>query len=242
MRLQVSCDAQQSAACGKMEVSMDIDDFYENTDNLQNTDGQPDVSKADEPAADGNNKKKKKDENMTLYDWVQCLVGALVIGILVFMFVGRVIGVDGTSMYPTLHDYDKLIISNVFYKPDNGDIVVLQTDTFGEDPIVKRVIATEGQTVDIDFNEGIVYVDGVALDEPYVNSPTNKREDFNGAVTVPEGCIFVMGDNRNASTDSRSNSVGMVDERCVIGKVYVVAIPGSSEGDPMDWSRFGNVY
>jgi len=187
-------------------------------------------------------KKKKNDEKMTLFDWVQCLVSALVIGILVFMFVGRVIGVSGSSMYPTLHDTDKLIISNLFYEPEVGDIVVLQTDSFSTEPIVKRVIATEGQTVDIDFTRGIVYVDGVALDEPYTNCPTNDRQDFGGEITVPAGCIFVMGDNRNASTDSRTDSIGMVDKRCVIGKAYMIIIPGSTEDDPFEISRFGSVY
>lgn len=186
--------------------------------------------------------KKKNDEKMTLFDWVQCLVGALVIGILAFMFIGRVIGVSGSSMYPTLHDTDKLIISNLFYEPEAGDIVVLQTDSFSADPIVKRVIATEGQTVDIDFANGVVYVDGAPLDEPYTNAPTYDVQDFDGEVTVPEGCIFVMGDNRNGSTDSRTDEIGMVDERCVIGKAYMIIIPGNTEQDPFDITRFGSVY
>ena len=192
------------------------------------------------PAVD--TKKDKKEEKMTLYDWVQCVVGALVIGILLFMFVGRVIGVKGSSMYPTLHDTDRIIISDIMYEPKYGDIVVLQTDTFGPDPIVKRVIATEGQTIDINFDEGVVYVDGEALDEPYTNSPTYNRLDFTGAVTVPEGCIFVMGDNRNRSTDSRASSIGMVDKRCVLGKVYIIAVPGNTEDDPFELSRWGSVY
>ena len=95
------------------------------------------------------------------------------------------------------------------------------------DPIVKRVIATEGQTVDIDFEEGVVYVDGVALDEPYVNSTTNERENFTEPVTVPEGCVFVMGDNRNRSTDSRSAAIGCVDTRYIIGKAPSSGIPAT---------------
>ena len=184
---------------------------------------------------------RRDDGRMELYDWVQCIITALVAGILIFLFVGRVIGVKGPSMMMTLLDGDRLITSNLFYHPQQGDIVVVQTDTFGSEPIVKRVIATEGQTVDIDFTAGIVYVDGKALDEPYVNTPTNLQEDFTGAVTVPEGCLFLMGDNRNSSTDSRDASIGMVDERCVIGKVYFVLIPGSVNGS-RDWSRFGSVY
>lgn len=213
-----------------------MEDKYFQTENVIDENDRKSGQKA-------NRKKNKKDnEKMTLYDWVQCLVGALVIGILVFMFIGRVIGVSGTSMYPTLHDTDKIIISNLFYEPDNGDIVVLQTDSFSEEPIVKRVIATEGQTVDIDFANGVVYVDGVALDEPYTNTPTNDRQDFNGQVTVPEGCVFVMGDNRNGSTDSRTSRIGMVDKRCIIGKVYMIIVPGNSEGEPFEIKRFGSVY
>ena len=94
-----------------------------------------------------------------------------------------------------------------------------------EDTLVKRIIATEGQVVDIDFNEGVVYVDGVALDEPYTNTPTNEREGFTGPVTVPEGYVFVMGDNRNGSTDSRDSRIGLIDERQILGKVVLRVFP-----------------
>lgn len=187
-------------------------------------------------------KKDKDSGGMELYDWVQCLVAALLCGILVFMFVGRIIGVDGSSMFPTLHHTDKIITSNLFYEPDNGDIVVLQTDSFSPDPIVKRIIATEGQTIDIDFYTGTVYVDGEALQEDYIADLTYTPEDFTGEMTVPEGCVFVMGDNRNASTDSRTASIGMVDKRCIIGKVYFILIPGTEADGSRDWSRFGSVY
>lgn len=219
---------------------IDMDDKYpQYEESLENTQT---INRQLTKTVSGKHEKKQSDEKMNMFDWVQCFAMALVVGILIFMFVGRVIGVSGSSMYPTLHDTDKLIISNMFYKPEVGDIVVLQTDSFSEDPIVKRVIATEGQTVDIDFNAGIVYVDGVAQDEPYVNAPTLERQDFDGEVTVPEGCIFVMGDNRNASTDSRTDEIGMVDERCIIGKAYMIIIPGSTEDDPFDIKRFGSVY
>ena len=102
---------------------------------------------------------------------------------------------------------------------------MLRKDTFQKEPIIKRVIATEGQTIDIDFNAGIVYVDGKALDEPYVNSPTNNQLDFTGKVTVPENCVFVMGDNRNDSTDSRSSLIGCVDKRYIMGKVLLRILP-----------------
>lgn len=186
----------------------------------------------------------KDDGRMELYDWVQCIVTALVAGVLVFLFIGRVIGVIGPSMMQTLQQGDRIITSNLFYTPKAGDIVVVKKASFGDEPIVKRVIATGGQTVDIDFEAGVVYVDGTALDEPYTNTPTTLQEDFDGPVTVPEGCLFLMGDNRNSSTDSRSASIGMVDRRCVIGKVLFVLIPGTglTGTDARDWSRFGSVY
>ena len=187
-------------------------------------------------------KDKKDDDKFELYDWVQCVVEVLIIGVLCFMFLFRVIGVDGSSMVPTLRDKDQLIVSRLFYTPKQGDIIVFQTDTFGDDPLVKRIIATEGQSVDIDFNAGIVYVDDVPLDEPYTAELTYARENFEGRVYVPEGCLFVMGDNRNASTDSRSTRVGMVDERCVIGKVYLIAFPGHDSTTKWDPKRIGGVY
>lgn len=181
-------------------------------------------------------------DKMELYDWVQCIISALLCGILIFMFVGRVIGVYGTSMLPTLMHGDMAIISNLLYTPQNGDIVIIQKDSFDEDPIVKRIIATEGQTVDIDFESGIVYVDGKALEEEYVNSLTFTRLDFTGEVTVPENCVFVLGDNRNASNDSRDQNIGMVDERCIIGKVYLIIFPGLDINGERTWDRVGSPY
>ena len=174
---------------------------------------------------------KKKPGGEAL-DWLQCIVSALVAAILIFTFAARTITVVGSSMVPTLEEGNLLIVSRLFYRPKYGDIVVLRKESFMADPIVKRVIATEGQTVDIDFAEGIVYVDGTALDEPYVNSTTNEREDFTEPVTVPEGCVFVMGDNRNRSTDSRSARVGCVDTRYIIGKALLRLAP---------LNRFGRV-
>jgi signal peptidase I len=177
--------------------------------------------------------KKPNKGASELFDWVQCIVTTLVVCILIFVFLGRTVGVNGSSMYRTLEEGDRLIISSLFYTPKYGDIVVLRQESFADYPLVKRVIATEGQTIDIDFEAGIVYVDGVALDEPYTNTPTNEPEDFTDEVTVPEGCIFVMGDNRNRSTDSRTASIGCVDTRCVIGKALFRITP---------ISKFGGIY
>ena len=173
---------------------------------------------------------EKKKTGSELLDWMQCIVSALVIAILLFTFVGRTITVVGSSMVPTLEDGDLLIVSRLFYQPEYGDIVVLRKESFKQEPIVKRVIATAGQTVDIDFVEGIVYVDGVELDEPYINAQTHEPEDFTEPVTVPEGCIFVMGDNRNRSTDSRYAAIGCVDLRYVIGKALIRLAPVTKFG------------
>ena len=152
------------------------------------------------------------------YDWVRTIVFAVVISTLVLLFILRTVSVVGSSMVPTLSDGERVVVSRLFYTPRQGDIVVLRKESFMSEPIVKRVIAVAGQTVDIDFDAGLVYVDGEALEEDYVNSPTLEREDFEGSVTVPEGCVFVMGDNRNRSTDSRDEALGCVDERYIIGK------------------------
>lgn len=194
---------------------------------------------------DGGKVTEKKTEpsgGMELYDWVQCIVTALIFGILLFVFILRVVSVVGTSMYPTLCNGDRIITSNLFYTPKAGDIVVVKKSSFGDEPIVKRVIATAGQTVDIDFTTGTVYVDGAALDEPYTAAPTLSQEDFEGPVTVPEGCVFLMGDNRNDSTDSRSSRIGMVDTRCIIGKVYLIIFPGENKSGVRQFSRIGSAY
>lgn len=165
-----------------------------------------------------------------VYDWIQCIIFALVFCVLLFVFAVRMVNVVGHSMVPTLEQSDKVVISNLFYHPKQGDIVVLRKQTLMEEPIVKRIIATEGQTVDIDFDDGVVYVDGKALDEPYVNEPVHDRENFEGKITVPEGCVFVMGDNRNASTDSRDARLGCVDERYIMGRVYFTLFPVKNIG------------
>lgn len=167
-----------------------------------------------------------------IYDWMQSLVFALIICIIVFVFIFRIVDVSGDSMNPTLLNGDKLVVSDVFYKPKQGDIVIFRKDEYKAEALVKRVIATEGQTIEIDFDRGRVYVDGELLDEPYIAEPTHNQLDFQGPQTVPEGCVFVMGDNRNASSDSRRAQIGMVDERLIVGKVLLRVFPLDSIGVP----------
>ena len=161
-----------------------------------------------------------------LYFWLQALVMALVSLILLFTFVGRVIGVQGSSMVPTLHDKDMLLLQSIGYEPKPGDIVVLTKESFMAQPIVKRVIAVGGQTVDIDYAAGTVAVDGVALEEDYINEAMYELPpDYATHVEVPEGSIFVMGDNRNKSSDSRDPRLGTVDVRYVLGRARFVLLP-----------------
>ena len=187
---------------------------------------------------------QKKEEGRDLYEWTQALVCSVLAVVLLFTFVVRLIGVDGHSMVPTLQDGDRLLVLTALWDSDYeyGDIVVLRKEIFLEEPIVKRVIATEGQTVDIDFASGSVYVDGELLEEDYINEPTYVDEGTQFPLTVPEGSIFVMGDNRNHSSDSRSSDLGTVDTRYVIGKAVFLLFPGADEGTARrDFGRIGPI-
>ena len=175
---------------------------------------------------------EKNSKRIEIYEWIQCIAVALIVCVVLFTFFVRMVDVSGWSMYPTLEDKDKMLVTNIFYTPKQGDIVVFQKDEYADYALVKRVIATEGQTVEIDFDRHIVYVDGVALDEPYIAEPTANKIDFKGLQVVPEGCVFVMGDNRNDSTDSRDERIGMVDTRNIIGKTVCIVFPFNHIGSP----------
>ena len=184
-----------------------------------------------------------KKQNFTLY--IHDLVYMLAAVMLVLMVFFRIIIVDGPSMQNTLQNGDyMLLVSNLFCGEfEAGDVVVISQHTYEDGkPIVKRIIATEGQTVDIDFENGIVYVDGVALDEPYISTQTKLREGAEFPQTVEEGCVFVLGDNRMNSRDSRYPGIGQIDTRELLGKVVFLMFPGtgySSAG--RDFSRIGVV-
>ena len=170
-----------------------------------------------------------------LYEWLQMFLGCVVAAVVLFNCVARLTRVDGGSMDNTLEDGEIMLIWSLGYTPAQGDIVVLNKTPVllpgWPEPraIVKRVIATGGQTVDIDYVAGLVYVDGQPLDEPYLPEemylpgPTMQQTHWE----VPEGSIFVMGDNRNHSADSRHPDIGIVDNRCVIGRGLAVLFPFS---------------
>ena len=185
--------------------------------------------------------KKPETDEKKEYTWQQSIVlylhdliyllAAIIIVLLLFF---RVVVVSGPSMYDTLWDGDwLLVLGSTFYQnPEFGDVIVASQDTFnGGEPIIKRVIATEGQTVDIDFDAGVVYVDGTALEEDYTYTPTNLQEGMTFPLTVEEGCIFVMGDNRNKSKDSRSTEIGQIDKREVLGRAVFLVFPGTHGGE-----------
>ncbi len=177
------------------------------------------------PTRKQNNTSESDNEPAEIYEWMQSLVAALLVCVLVFAFLVRIIGIIGSSMEHTFSDGDSVVISNLFYEPKQGDVVVLRKLSFMEEPIIKRVIAVAGQTVDIDFEKGIVRVDDKPLTEPYIAEPTLTPLDFDGKITVPENCVFVMGDNRNYSADSRDSRVGCVDTRYIMGKVLIRLLP-----------------
>lgn len=183
---------------------------------------------------------KEPEDNKTtnkvaeLFDWIDTVVIALISVVIIFSLFFRIATIVGPSMQNTLYNGERVIISNFLYTPKYGDIVVVSRNTnnsvdsadTGREPIIKRVIATEGQYVDINFETGKVYVGAdlsnmVELSEPYANGPTTLRYDIEFPIYVKEGHIFVLGDNRNNSTDSRSSTIGdlgLIDERYVLGK------------------------
>ena len=163
-------------------------------------------------------------------EWYEALISAALVLVLVFSFFFRIIQVDGSSMVPTLVNGDKLIVWGAGYTPQRGDVVIVDSYTSYGKPLVKRVIAKGGDTVSIDYATGTVAVNGEVLQEDYIAEPTYLGYDVTFPYTVPEGTVFVMGDNRNQSLDSRSTYVGCIDERDILGRVLVCFMPFTDFG------------
>lgn len=166
------------------------------------------------------------------YDWIRCVIIAISIVIICLTFVFRLVDVEGSSMDDTLATKDKVIVTNLLYTPKAGDIVVISHGAEYANPIIKRVIATEGQTVELDYENERIIVDGVVIDEPYIKGSTFSGNYGDNEIpeVIPEGKLFVMGDNRKVSLDSRSTEIGLIDDENVIGKAQFVAFPFSDFG------------
>ena len=240
-------------------------DNYENLDDLlaeakaltaipapENTDSDRPLPRAisPKPTEKERRERKERSQEKNLLSYVHDFVFLLAILLVISPLFLRFVAVSGTSMNTTLLDGDYLLVlSNTFYKePKAGDVIVASKESFDNGaPIVKRVIATEGQWVDIEFNTGTVWVGDsldsmVALDEPYISSMTYDNEGIQFPLQVEEGCIFVLGDNRGVSLDSRSPRIGQIDKREVLGKVIFLFLPGTNKGEfSMDFSRIGVV-
>ena len=160
-----------------------------------------------------------------LFDITDSVKGAVLVVFLIFALVFRAVGVDGDSMNPTLNDKDWVAIAGAVTEFERGDIVIINQPWRRNVPIIKRVIAVGGDTINIDFEKREVYVNGMKLDEPYISEPTQLSYDVEFPLTVDEGKLFVMGDNRNDSIDSRSSQIGLIDERYVLGKALIRIYP-----------------
>ncbi|MEM1483361.1 signal peptidase I [Oscillospiraceae bacterium PP1C4] len=169
---------------------------------------------------------KKQNSMNELYEWVESCVFAVICILLIFTFLVRTATVSGPSMVPTLHNNDRLVLQQVGYNnPQYGDIVVIDRTQNEEPPIIKRVIGRAGDIIFIDFKTGEVWRNDELLDEPYINESTATSFDIQFPVKVPEGAVFVMGDNRNHSLDSRASEIGMIDLRRVMGKAIFRFFP-----------------
>ena len=189
-------------------------------------------------------KKEPESWESTAYCCAQALITAVVGVVVLFTFFIRLIGVSGGSMQDTLYTGDRLLVLNsIFCDFQPGDVVVVNDYNAGlNETLVKRIVAVGGQTVDIDFDAGIVYVDGQALDEPYAKEPTYKSEGTQFPLTLAEDEVFVMGDNRNHSTDSRSDQLGPVKEGYLQGKALLLLLPGATpDTNKRDWGRVGAI-
>lgn len=181
------------------------------------------------------NKSAKNNAPKTAFtetiEWIESIVFSIFAIILVFVFVMRIVGVVGESMENTFLNGDRLIIRNIGYTPERGDVVVVSRSYLPKDhpdstePIIKRVIAVGGQTVETKADTSEVYVDGVLLQEDYIKESNLLYVYQDKVWKIPEGHIFVMGDNRRVSKDSRNSDIGVIDERYVLGEVVFRIYP-----------------
>lgn len=166
----------------------------------------------------------KRKSWFKFFDIVSSFFMALIIILFCFTFAFRIANVEGRSMVPTLYDGDWLVVSGR-QSFERGDIVIVTQPNDRNEPLVKRVIAVGGDNIDINFTTGEVFINGEKIDEPYIKEPTKRSFDVQFPYPVPEGYVFVMGDNRNDSLDSRSSEIGCIDERYILGKAVFRVLP-----------------
>ena len=172
----------------------------------------------------------QRERNIAVLDWFNAILIAFTVALLLLVFVFRTGRVEGNSMLPTLTDNDQVLARSIFYTPQRGDIVVVDGYIDYGAPIVKRVIGIAGDTIDIDFTSGAVYVNGVLQQENYISAPTTNAYDVVFPVQVPENCVFLMGDNRPHSKDSRDSEIGMISNHDILGKVVLRIFPTTKFG------------
>ena len=160
----------------------------------------------------------KFDWKKETLEWVQAIVVALVIALVLRTYVFTLVRVSGSSMEPTLQDNDRLVVRRLMYTPKRGDVIILRPPMHKDTPYIKRVIALPGETVDIDFEKHIVYVDGKPILEKYIYEPTARPGNMRFPLKVEENTVFVLGDNRNNSRDSRYSDVGLIPYDAIMGK------------------------
>lgn len=188
--------------------------MYLSMENLQN-----------KPKTQPENKYPADSFSTFCFEWLESVIQAIIVVVLLMVFVFRVVNVSGTSMLNTLHNGDKVVVLRWNYTPKNGDVVVIKRGQNLDEPLIKRVIATQGQKFSIDFSDGSVYVNGKKLKEPYIKEKMHLQGDADIPNEISMGRSFVMGDNRNHSLDSRFQSVGEIEDNNIVGKAVFIVFP-----------------
>jgi len=166
-----------------------------------------------------------------IYELIESFAIAIVLVILIFTLLFRIFVVKGPSMLSTLKNGDRIVVSNLFFTPETGDVIVFSGDYNDGEVLVKRVIGTCGDIVDI-REDGCVVLNGEVLDEPYLDAGTiTTPRDVTLPYTVKEDELFVLGDNRGLSLDSRSSDIGPAETKKVLGKVIFRLFPNTGVVD-----------